>query len=75
VFPPDAVKEVDAPEQMVAEAGVTFIVGIGFTVTTTVCVFVQPDAVPVTVYVVVEAGFAVTVAVFVLFSPAAGLQE
>jgi hypothetical protein len=48
----------------------------GVTVTTTVAVFTQPEAaVPVTVYVVVPAGFAETVAPVVALRPVAGLHE
>ena len=50
--------------------------GAGITVTVTSAVFVHPfAAVPVTVYVVVDAGLAVTVAPVVDDSPAAGLHE
>jgi hypothetical protein len=49
--------------------------GAGFTVTTTVVVFVHPfPSVPVTVYVVVVAGPAVTVAPVVDDNPVAGLH-
>lgn len=48
--------------------------GFGFTVTTDVAVPVQPPVVPVTVYVVVEDGFAVTVLPVVAESPVAGDQ-
>ena len=50
----------EAPLQM-AGGGVTVTTGSGFTVTVTCVVAVQPLlSVPVTVYVVVEDGFAVT---------------
>jgi hypothetical protein len=50
-------------------------VGNAFTVTVTVPVLVQPAAVvPVTVYVIVEVGLAVTVAPVVDDKPVAGLH-
>lgn len=55
--------------------GLTVMVGKGFTVTVTVFVFTHPFAsVPVTVYVVVEVGFAVTVAPVVEDKPVEGLH-
>jgi hypothetical protein len=48
--------------------------GKGFTVTVTCAVPVQPLVVPVTVYVVVAVGFAVTVDPVVGDKPVAGLQ-
>jgi hypothetical protein len=63
------------PLQMVAEAGVTVITGFGFTVTVTVAVFLHPLAsVPVTVYVVVAKGLAVTVAPEAGANPVTGLH-
>jgi hypothetical protein len=55
-----AVRLTDAPAQIVA--GATFMVGLGFTVTDTVPEFEQPVviSVPVTVYVAVVVGLAVT---------------
>src|SRR5262249_3738469 len=50
------------------------ITGIGFTVTVTCAVAVQPRDVPVTVYVVVEAGVAVIGVPEVLLSPVEGDQ-
>jgi hypothetical protein len=51
------------------------MVGNAFTVTVTVAVFVHPlDAVPVTVYVVVTVGLAVTGDPVVELSPDAGAQ-
>ena len=46
-----------------------------FTVTVTVALLVHPAVVPETVYVVVEAGDAVTLAPVVWLSPVAGLHE
>ena len=63
-----------APLQIVGEAGVTETTGAGFTVTVTFCVDVQPAEVPVTVYVVVLAGLAVTIAPLVVERPLSGLQ-
>jgi hypothetical protein len=52
------------------------ITGVVLTVTVTVAVLVQPAAdVPVTVYVVVDAGFALTVAPVVADKPVEGDQE
>jgi hypothetical protein len=63
VVAPEAVIVVEVPEQIVALDAVTVTVGVGLTVTVTVCVEVQPfAAVPVMVYVVVDAGETVTVA-------------
>ena len=59
VFAPLAVSVVFCPVQIVM-FGETVITGIGLMVTVTCAVAVQPDASPVTVYVVVEDGFAVT---------------
>ena len=49
--------------------------GEGLTVTVTVVVPEHPPDVPVTVYVVVEAGLATGFEMFGLLSPVAGLQE
>jgi hypothetical protein len=50
------------------------IVGSAFTVTTLVAVALQPEVVPVTEYVVVEVGLAVTLAPDVAESPVDGVQ-
>jgi hypothetical protein len=64
-----------APTQIVATLAVIDAVGNGLTVTTTWSVFTQPLAsVPVTVYVVVAVGEAVTLAVFVALKPVDGLH-
>jgi hypothetical protein len=67
---------VDVPLQIVAELAVMDAVGNGFTVTVTWSVLAQLPIVPVpvTVYVVVTAGVAVTLAVFVALKPVDGLQ-
>jgi hypothetical protein len=73
VFAPVAVSVAEAPIQMLGEFTVS--VGNGKTVTTAVAVFKQPlAAVPVTVYVVVVVGFAVTLAPDVALSPVLGDQ-
>ena len=60
------------PTQM-AGGGVTEITGSGFTFTVTCVDAVHPLlSVPVTVYVEVDVGFAVTVAPVVALSPVAG---
>lgn len=61
---------VDAPAQIVPELTVT--TGNGVTVTVEVAVLLQPEVVPVIVYVVVEDGFAVTLAPVVDDSPVEG---
>ena len=64
VVAPLAVNVVELPEHMVGEPADTVMVGVVFTVTTTVFVPVQVtgEVEPVTVYVVVTVGLAVTVA-------------
>jgi hypothetical protein len=52
----------------------TFTTGFGVTVTVEVAVPVQPKVDPVTVYTVVTAGLAVTLAPLVAESPPAGDQ-
>jgi len=49
VVAPDAVSDVEAPEQIDAEVGVTVTVGVAFTVTSLVAVLLQLPVVPVTV--------------------------
>ena len=74
VLAPLAVSKVDCPAQIVAGEE-TVTTGIGLTVTVTCAVLVHPAAeVPVTVYVVVETGDAVTVEPVVLLNPAAGVH-
>lgn len=63
------------PVQIAGPDGLTATVGFGFTVTVTVAVLLQPAAfVPVTVYVVVLVGLAVTEAPLVDDRPVDGLQ-
>ena len=63
MLPPDAVRVELPPEQYIAGFGVAVIVGFGLTVTVRVPVAEQPaPVVPVTVYVEVTVGFAVTIA-------------
>jgi len=74
-FPPLAVNVVDLPEQIVVEPAVRFIVGFVLTVIVVVVVLVHPLAlVPVTVYVVVRVGDAVTEAPVVPESAVLGPQ-
>jgi hypothetical protein len=47
--PPDAVKELVPPLQILVGKAEAVIVGIGFTFTVTVAVLLHPDVVPVTV--------------------------
>ena len=66
----------DWPEHNVNEPDAIEMVGNGFKFTITEVVFEQPLAlVPVTVYVVLDVGFAVTVVPVVELSPVAGDQE
>jgi len=49
VVAPEAVSDVEVPEQMFAEAGVIVTVGVAATFTVTVAVLLQLPVVPVTV--------------------------
>jgi len=62
------------PGQIVEVGGVTITVGVGVTVITELAVPEHVFVVPVTVYVVVKVGLAVTVAAVVELSPAIGSQ-
>jgi hypothetical protein len=73
VVPPVAVIVVGTPIQVVTPEP-ALIVGIGFTDTCTVAVLGQPLSVPVTVYTVVEDGFAVTFEPVVADKAVAGLH-
>ena len=73
---PDAVISTELPEHIVAEPdGTVVMVGNGLTVTLILSFPVQPAVVPVTVYVVVDAGLAVTGVPVVADKPAAGPHE
>jgi hypothetical protein len=74
VEPPFAVKVTEFPAQIAELVGLTVTVGLLFTTTITIAVSIHPELVPVTVYVVVDAGVAVTEAVLVLFRPVDGFQ-
>jgi hypothetical protein len=74
--PPVAVSDVDCPIQRKGAVGFIDMVGFGLTVTVTDALLVHPiPSVPVTVYIVVEVGFAVTFAPVVGDNPAEGLHE
>jgi len=70
VLAPDADNVADCPWQI--DAGGTVMTGSGLTVTVTCAVCVHPLRVPVTVYVVVVVGLAVTLAPVVLLNPVGG---
>lgn len=72
VLAPLPVSVVEFPAQIVADATVT--VGVGFTVTRAVAEAVHEPVVPITVYVVVTVGLAVTVAPVVALNPVDGDQ-
>ena len=73
VFAPDAVSVPAMPVHIVI--GETEITGSGFTVTITDAVFTHPAAeVPVTVYVVVDAGLAETLVPVVALNPVEAAQ-
>jgi hypothetical protein len=74
VVAPLAVKLVPTPEHTEADEGVTVTVGVVLTVMATDWVELHEPLVPVTVYVVVEPGVAVTVAPVVALKPVEGLQ-
>jgi hypothetical protein len=73
VFAPFAVSNADWPAQIVAGETITF--GCDTMVTVTCAEAVQPSASPVTVYVVVDEGVAVTAAPVVELKPVAGDHE
>lgn len=70
----EAVSDTFPPVQIDGAEGETDTTGAGFTVTATVEVPVQPEVFPVTVYVVFDAGFALTVAKLVALNPVPGDQ-
>ena len=72
---PDAVMPVELPEQIVAVIADTTTVGVGFTVIVCKVVLVQVPIEPVTVYVIVTVGFAVTVEPVVELKPVDGDHE
>jgi hypothetical protein len=74
VFAPLTFSVVDCPSQIVAE-GEMVSIGTGLTVTVTCAVAVHPLKSPVTVYVIVEDGLAITLAPVVEFRVVAGLHE
>ena len=73
-LPELAVNVTDPPIQMVEAEAAIVAAGVGLTVTVTSSVRVHVPVVPVTVYVVVDDGFAVTEAVFVALNPVLGDQ-
>lgn len=63
------------PEQIDGDGGVTVTIGLGVTVTTALSLIGQPPVpFPVTVYVVVVAGLATTIAPVDVFNVVAGAQ-
>lgn len=76
VWAPPATRGSAAPEHAVCADGDTVTLIEGLTVTVTLAVFVQPEAlIPVTVYAVVVVGFAITTAPVAALSPVAGDHE
>jgi len=73
---PAPVIETDPPAHITAGFGtdVTITSGKGFIETTTLAADEHPDVVPLTVYVILTEGLAVTFAPVVVFRPAAGDQ-
>jgi hypothetical protein len=70
-----AVSSADEPRQIAVGLLTAVTVGIGFTITDTVVVVVQPRAdIPVTVYTVEATGLAVGLAQLVQLSAVAGSQ-
>ena len=69
---PDATSVAVCPAHV--ETGGTETTGIGLIVTVTCAVAVQPFRTPVTVYVVVDAGLALTEEPVVALNPVAGLH-
>jgi hypothetical protein len=63
VVAPLAPREAEVPLQMVVLVALTVTFGVAVTVTVVMCVAVQPEEVPVTVYTAVEDGFTLTEAV------------
>jgi len=72
VAAPPAFSTILLPEHIAGFEGTTVTFSDAATVTVTVCVLVHPAEVPVTVYVVVEPGLAVTVAPVVALRPVPG---
>ena len=71
---PVAVSVVPVPPVQMATPEPALTTGVVFAVTVTLPVLLQPLVVPVTVYVVVVDGFAVTLAPVVADSPVDGAQ-
>ena len=71
---PVAVNVVPVPPVHMATPEPALTTGVVFTVTVTLALLLQPLVVPVTVYVVVVDGFAVTLAPVVAESPVEGDQ-
>jgi hypothetical protein len=74
VVAPEAFNVVEPPAQIVGEVADAVTVGVIFTVKTTVCVTLHPAVVPVTEYVSVVAGSAVTTEPVVALRPVAGVH-
>ena len=73
-MPPVAVNIVEEPLQ-IATPEPAPMVGMALTVTVTITVLLQPLVVPVTVYIVVDDGLAVTLAPVVADKPVDGDHE
>ena len=74
VVAPPPVSMALCPVQIAVGVETAVTVGVGFIVTVDDAVEVQPPTVPVTVYIVVPGGFAVTLAPDVALNPVEGVQ-
>ena len=74
MFAPDATSVSETPLQIVVALGITVTTGAELTFTVAVVVSEHAPVVPITVYIVVPEGLAMTVFPVVVFNPVAGDQ-